>query len=70
MTIVVRGAAVVTVDAGDSVTYDGAVAIEADRIAAVGPSRDILTRYPGAERIYGRFITWEATACVSNPLPE
>ena len=56
MTSVIHGAAVVTVDAGDSVTYDGAVAIEADRIAAVGPGRDILTVYPGAERIYGRLI--------------
>jgi 5-methylthioadenosine/S-adenosylhomocysteine deaminase len=51
MAIVIYGAAVVTVDAGDAVIYDGAVAIEADRIAAVGPSRDILTRYPRAERI-------------------
>lgn len=56
MTIVIHGAAVVTADAGDSVIYDGAVANEADRIAAVRPSRDILTRYPGAERTYGRLI--------------
>jgi 5-methylthioadenosine/S-adenosylhomocysteine deaminase len=53
MTIVIHGAAVVTVDAGDSVIYDGAVAIEADRITEVGSSRDILARYPGAERIDG-----------------
>ncbi len=53
MAIVIHGAAVVTVDADDTVIYDGAVAIEADRIAAVGPSRDILARYPSAERIDG-----------------
>jgi hypothetical protein len=56
MTIVVHGAAVVTVDAGDSVIYGGAAAIQANCIAAVGSSRDILTRYPGAERICGRLI--------------
>jgi hypothetical protein len=37
---------VVTVDAGDSVIYGGAAAIQANCIAAVGPSRDILTHYP------------------------
>jgi 5-methylthioadenosine/S-adenosylhomocysteine deaminase len=48
MAIVIHGAAVVTVDADGGVIYDGAVAIEADRLAAVGPSRDILARYPRA----------------------
>jgi cytosine/adenosine deaminase-related metal-dependent hydrolase len=46
MTIVIHGAAMVTVDAGDSVIYDGAVAIEADRIAAVGPSPSPATPEP------------------------
>ena len=32
MTIVIHGATVATVDADDTVIYDGAVAIEADRI--------------------------------------
>ena len=53
MAIVIHGAAVVTVDADGGVIYDGAVAIEADRLAAVGPSRDILARYPKPERIDG-----------------
>jgi 5-methylthioadenosine/S-adenosylhomocysteine deaminase len=53
MTIVIHGAAVVTVDADDTVIYDGAVAVEADRIVAVGPSREVLARYPQAERIDG-----------------
>jgi len=53
MTIVIHGAAVATVDADDTVIYDGAVAVEADRILAVGPSRDVLARYPGAEKVDG-----------------
>jgi len=51
MTIVIHDAAVVTVDENDSVIYGGAVAITGDRIAAVGASRDILARFPQAERI-------------------
>ena len=53
MTIVIHGAAVATVDADDTVIYDGAVAVEADRIVAVGSSREVLARYPQAERIDG-----------------
>jgi hypothetical protein len=53
MTIVIHGAAVATVDADDTVIYDGAVAVEADRIVAVGASRDVLARYPDAERLDG-----------------
>ena len=53
MTIVIHGAAVVTVDASDTVIYDGAVAVEADRIVAVGPSREVLARYQQAELIDG-----------------
>jgi 5-methylthioadenosine/S-adenosylhomocysteine deaminase len=51
MTIVIYGGAVATVDAADTVIYDGAVAVEADRIVAVGPSREVLARFPAAERI-------------------
>jgi 5-methylthioadenosine/S-adenosylhomocysteine deaminase len=51
MTIVIHGAAVATVDADDTVIYNGAIAVEADRIVAVGPSREVLARYPAAERI-------------------
>ncbi len=57
MTLVIHDAAVVTVDgdgdADDRVIYGGAVAIERDRIVAVGPSADVLARHPGAERIDG-----------------
>jgi 5-methylthioadenosine/S-adenosylhomocysteine deaminase len=51
--IVIHDAAIVTVDDGDSVHYDAAIAIEGDRIAAIGPGAQILARYPAAERIDG-----------------
>ncbi len=53
MTIVIHGAAVATVDADDTVIYDSAVAVEADRIAAGGPSRGILAPPPEAELVDG-----------------
>lgn len=53
MTIVIHNAAIVTVDDADSVHYNAAVAIDGDRIAAIGPSADILASYPGAEKIDG-----------------
>ncbi len=53
MTTVIHDAAIVTVDDHDSVHYDAAIAIEGDRIAALGPSAAILARYPAAERING-----------------
>ncbi len=53
MTIVIHNTAIVTVDDQDSVHYGAAIAIEGDRIAAIGPSADILARYPGAERVDG-----------------
>jgi 5-methylthioadenosine/S-adenosylhomocysteine deaminase len=54
MTIVIHDAAVVTVDDADRVVYGGAVAIEGDRIAAVGTTADLIDRYPAAERIDAR----------------
>jgi cytosine/adenosine deaminase-related metal-dependent hydrolase len=51
---VIHDTTVVTVDPDDRVVHGGAIAIEGDRIAAVGPSAEILTRYPAAERIDGR----------------
>lgn len=53
MTIVIHDAVVVTVDDHDTVHYGGAVAIEEDRIIAVGPSAGILARHPDAEKIDG-----------------
>src|SRR5262245_28620216 len=51
MTIVIHSATVATVDANDTVLYDGAVAIGGDRILSVGKSREVLDRYPQAEKI-------------------
>src|SRR5882757_4051529 len=53
LAIVIHNAAIATVDDGDTVHYDAAIAIEADRIAAIGPNAGILARYPAAERIDG-----------------
>jgi len=51
---VIHNAAIVTVDDRDTVHYDAAIAIERDRIAAIGSSADLLARYPAAERLDGR----------------
>jgi 5-methylthioadenosine/S-adenosylhomocysteine deaminase len=34
--------------------YDAAIVVKADRIAAIGPTAELLARYPAAERIDGR----------------
>src|ERR1044072_5665684 len=54
MVTVIRDAIVVTVDPKDTIHYDAAVAIDGDRIAAVGPSADSVARYPGAEVVDGK----------------
>ncbi len=54
MTIVIHDTVVVTADDGDTVHYGGAIAVEGKKIAAVGPSAEILARYPAAEKIDGR----------------
>jgi 5-methylthioadenosine/S-adenosylhomocysteine deaminase len=51
---IVHGAAVATVGPDGAVQTDAAVVIDGDRIAAVGPSAELLARYPEAERIDGR----------------
>jgi 5-methylthioadenosine/S-adenosylhomocysteine deaminase len=50
---VIHDTTIVTVDDRDSVHYGAAVVIEGDRIVALGPSADILARYPDAERVNG-----------------
>lgn len=44
---------VVTMDPARRVIRDGMVAVEGDRIAAVGPAAEIASRWPGAERLGG-----------------
>jgi 5-methylthioadenosine/S-adenosylhomocysteine deaminase len=51
--IVIHDAVVATVDDQDTVLYGGAVAIDGTMIAAVGPSAEILARYPEADKVNG-----------------
>lgn len=54
VSLVVTGGTVVTMDAARQVIPFGAVAIDADRIVAVGSADDISQRYTGAQRIDAR----------------
>jgi 5-methylthioadenosine/S-adenosylhomocysteine deaminase len=45
---------IVTADDAGTIHDDAAIVVEADRIAAIGPTAELLTRYPAAERIDGR----------------
>jgi len=54
MPIVIRDTTVVTSDAARTVHHDAAIVVDADRIAAIGPTEEIDRRYPGAERVDGR----------------
>ena len=51
---VIRRATVVTGDAGRTIHHDGAVAVDADRIVAVGPSLEIERRFARAQMLDGR----------------
>lgn len=53
MTTIISNATVITVDDEDRLHHPGAIAIEGDRIAAVGPSEAIVARFPAAEVIDG-----------------
>ena len=52
--ILIAGGTVITMDSLRRVLEDGAVAIVADRIVAVGPTRDLEARYAPRERIDAR----------------
>jgi cytosine/adenosine deaminase-related metal-dependent hydrolase len=51
---VIRDTTIVTGDAARHIIFDGAIAVEGRRIAAVGPTTDVLPRFPGAACIDGR----------------
>jgi 5-methylthioadenosine/S-adenosylhomocysteine deaminase len=53
MTTVIHDTIVATVDDRDTVHYAAAIAIDGDRIAAIGPSAEIVARHPTAERVDG-----------------
>ena len=46
VTIVIHNAVIATVDDQDSLHYGAAIAIDGDRITAIGPSAEILARHP------------------------
>ena len=46
MTLLIRDAAVVTMDAAGTVHAPGAVLVDGDRFAAVGPSEEVARRAP------------------------
>jgi 5-methylthioadenosine/S-adenosylhomocysteine deaminase len=52
--ILIHNVTIVTGDPGRTVLYDAAIAIEGDRIAAVGPSSELAARYPHTEVVSGR----------------
>jgi 5-methylthioadenosine/S-adenosylhomocysteine deaminase len=54
MTTVIHDAVIVTADDRDTIHYGAAIAIDGQRVTAIGPSAEILARYPTAERIDGR----------------
>ena len=52
--ILIHDATIVTADGAGSIHYDAALLVQDHRIAAIGPSAELLARYPGAERVDGR----------------
>jgi 5-methylthioadenosine/S-adenosylhomocysteine deaminase len=50
---VIHGATLVTMDDAGTVLHGAAIAIEGDRIAALGPDDRVLARFPAAERVDG-----------------
>ena len=54
MATVFTHATIVTVDAGQTVHYDAALAVDGDTIAAIGPTDEVLQAYPQAKAYDGR----------------
>src|SRR5262245_10518031 len=54
MTTVIHDAVIVTADDRDTVHYGAAIAVDGPRIAAIGPTPEIVAQYPAAEKIDGR----------------
>jgi Amidohydrolase family len=54
MSVAIRDATLITVDPEDTVLYSAALAVEGDRIAAIGPIDAVLSRFSDAEIVNGR----------------
>jgi len=54
MTTVIHHTTVVTGDRDPSIHFNAAIAIENDLIAAMGPSDEVMVRFPNAEGVDGR----------------
>jgi 5-methylthioadenosine/S-adenosylhomocysteine deaminase len=52
--VVIHDTTIVTGNDAGTILYDAALAVEGRRIVALGPSADVLARYPGATRVDGR----------------
>jgi 5-methylthioadenosine/S-adenosylhomocysteine deaminase len=54
MTLLIRDTVVVTGDPEGRILFDGAIAVEGNRIAAIGASEELAARFPDAEVVDGR----------------
>jgi 5-methylthioadenosine/S-adenosylhomocysteine deaminase len=51
---IVHDTTIVTSDDAGAIHYDAALVVDGGRIAALGPSAELLARHPSAERVDGR----------------
>jgi 5-methylthioadenosine/S-adenosylhomocysteine deaminase len=54
MTTVIHHATIVTGDRDPSIHFAAAIAIDDNFIAAIGPSDEVMARFPNAEAVDGR----------------
>ncbi|MEK7715491.1 MAG: amidohydrolase family protein, partial [candidate division NC10 bacterium] len=52
--VIIHDATIVTADEAGSIHYDAALVVHDRRITAIGPTAELLARYPEAERVDGR----------------
>ena len=71
MTTVIRNTTVITGDAGRTVHYDAAVALDGDVIVGIGPTIQVLAAHPDAEQVPGAgkavFPAWSTATPTSWP---
>ncbi len=53
MTTIIQNVTIVTGDAGRTVHHNAAIAIDADKIVAIGPTGEVVAAHPGAEHVNG-----------------